>query len=341
MNHNEVRGCLIGGAVGDALGAPVEFSSWSSIKKKYGEIGVTELEMSHGVYGAVTDDTQMTLFTAEGLIRAHNRWLGRGICNPVAVIHNAYGRWLRTQGEDNHKCFNNGWLITNKQLWNRRAPGTTCIDALLRMNGLAQPASNDSKGCGTVMRAAPIGLFALDAFTLGQQCSALTHGHPTGQIAGGAFAHLIQLLAHKHELRQAVMMTLEKTEQKERAFGFESETSTAIMGAWEAWDRGVYPDARAIASLGDGWVAEEALAISIYCALSADTFEGGVISAVNHSGDSDSTGAITGNILGLMYGYESIPKRWRETVELADIVSAVAQDLAGGIGATEERYPGN
>ena len=63
-----------------------------------------------------------------------------------------------------------------------------------------------------------------------------------------------------------------------------------------------------------------------------------VLSAVNHSGDSDSTGAMTGNILGLIHGYEGIPAHWRETVELADVISTVASDLTMGT-ATQENYP--
>lgn len=335
---------MIGGAVGDALGAPVEFDIWPEIERKYGERGVTDLEMLNGVHGAITDDTQMTLFTAEGLIRAAQKHANGEACNPMAVMHGAYLRWLHTQGEKSGGVGVeiSGWLVTNKQLWQRRGPGHTCITALRSWDGekLGQPADNDSKGCGTVMRAAPIGLVARDPFTLAQQCSALTHGHPTGQIAGGAFAYLIGLLAGDCELKIAVSRTLEKTAQKELEGGVAAETSAAIRSALEMHLQGVRPDARAIECLGGGWVAEEALAISIYCALSAAIFEDGVLSAVNHSGDSDSTGAITGNILGLAHGYESIPERWRETVELADVISAVARDLIAG-SADDLRYPGH
>ena len=352
VGFNEMRGCLIGGAVGDALGAPVEFNSWPEIRSQYGEGGVTDLGVSYGVYGAITDDTQMTLFTAEGMIRGVMRFMDRGLCNPVAVVQRAYIRWLHTQGEETrHRRYHpqnphyphhsqhqldDGWLITNEALWNRRAPGDTCITALRSSAGLT--ANNDSKGCGAVMRVAPIGLVARDPFGLAQECSELTHGHPTGQIAGGAFAYLISRLARGRELKMAVVDTLEKTRQKELENGFAAETSTAILRALQAWERRVRPTALTIEHLGEGWVAEEALAISIYCALSAETFADGVLSAVNHSGDSDSTGAMTGNILGLIHGYKGIPAHWRETVELADVISTVASDLTMGT-AKRENYP--
>ena len=83
----------------------------------------------------------------------------------------------------------------------------------------------------------------------------------------------------------------------------------------------------AIARLGQGWVAEEALAISIYCALVAEGFQDGVIMAVNHDGDSDSTGAITGNILGTMHGTQAIPLSWLEPLELREVITQIADDL--------------
>ena len=86
-------------------------------------------------------------------------------------------------------------------------------------------------------------------------------------------------------------------------------------------------DITGIASLGEGWVAEEALAISLFCALRAANFEEGVIMAVNHGGDSDSTGSMTGQLLGVAYGDESIPLKWREGVELREVVTRIADQL--------------
>jgi ADP-ribosylglycohydrolase len=94
-----VRGCLLGGAVGDALGAPVEFLSLAGIRRQFGPEGIRDLVPAYGRIGAITNDTQMTLFTAEGLLRAWVRHSTKGICHVPAVIHHAYLRWLLTQGE--------------------------------------------------------------------------------------------------------------------------------------------------------------------------------------------------------------------------------------------------
>jgi ADP-ribosyl-[dinitrogen reductase] hydrolase len=143
------RGCLLGGAVGDALGAPVEFMSRDGILRQFGPRGLTEMVPAYGKPGAITDDTQMTLFTAEGVLRAYIRGALRGICHPPSVIHYAYLRWLYTQREPvalDHELLLTGWLIKQGELFARRAPGSTCIGSLRRNSEIGTPAQNDSKG---------------------------------------------------------------------------------------------------------------------------------------------------------------------------------------------------
>ena len=189
------RGCLLGGAVGDALGAPVEFETLSTILDRYGPDGITDYSPAFGRLGAITDDTQMTLFTAEGLLVARDR----PGSDPVVEINRAYLRWLATQtdGSDPEPGVDDdGWLLGEGFLHSRRAPGNTCLSALQRggMGTTGRP-MNDSKGCGGVMRVAPIGLVAEDPFRLAADAAALTHGHPSGYLAAGALADLIGELA--------------------------------------------------------------------------------------------------------------------------------------------------
>ena len=97
--RDRFRGCLVGGAAGDALGYPVEFQHETEIRSRYGAFGITGYELFKGFDKAlVTDDTQMTLFTAEGILRANVRGIERGVCDPVSVMRSAYYRWLKTQG---------------------------------------------------------------------------------------------------------------------------------------------------------------------------------------------------------------------------------------------------
>lgn len=165
LDNNELvdkySGCLFGGAVGDALGWPVEFLSMEEIRGKYGRDGILDFVEASGGIGAITDDTQMTLFTAEGLILAHRRELETHVPTQwESAVHRAYLRWLSTQGESVPRMVDEGWLLSVTGLHHRRAPGSTCLSALEsgRMGTVDRPI-NDSKGCGGVMRAVPVGLF--------------------------------------------------------------------------------------------------------------------------------------------------------------------------------------
>jgi ADP-ribosylglycohydrolase len=329
-------GCLLGGAVGDALGAPVEFMKRTEILRRFGPNGITQYAPAYGGLGKITDDTQMTLFTAEGLIRAWVRGCFKGSTTYTGVTAHAYLRWLQTQGERptcdiNFGTDEPGWLFQQRQLHSRRAPGNTCLSALRAMNHLGEPARNDSKGCGGVMRVAPVGLFAWrlrqhespqDAFRLGTELAALTHGHPTGALTGGVLAVLVLALTDGASLPEA----LAAAKSVLRAEPGHEETLRAIEMAEELTDSGLAHE-EAIAQLGQGWIAEEALAISIYCALVARNFKQGVILAVNHDGDSDSTGAIVGNLLGAMHGVKAIPAEWLAPLELRDVITELAEDL--------------
>jgi ADP-ribosylglycohydrolase len=344
-------GCLLGGAVGDALGAPVEFLRIDEIRARYGPAGIADYDVAYGRRGAITDDTQMTLFTAEGMLRADVRWNHKGICHPASVIHHAYIRWLHTQGERSQSQFSqgemDGWLVRVEGLHARRAPGLTCLSALRGgMMGTMDRPLNDSKGCGGVMRVAPIGLVARDeqaAFGLGCEAAAITHGHPSGYYSAGCFAAIIRNLAEGRSLPEAIERALRLLEHPDNRN--HEECARAIRQAVALWrDAAVTPSPETIERMGGGWVGEEALAIALYCALTAqDDFARGVLLAVNHSGDSDSTGAIAGNMLGLMLGRDAIPARWLNELELRDEIETVADDLSTGFKESEEwwkRYPG-
>ena len=344
-------GCLLGGAVGDALGAAVEFLPIEIIRQKYGAIGITDFDVTYGRRGAITDDTQMTLFTAEGALRAETRWNLKGICHPASVIYHAYIRWLHTQGASSQSSFSmntmDGWLIGLQPLHHTRAPGRTCLTALsgAHMGTMQQP-FNTSKGCGGVMRMAPIGLIANSggtAFSLGCEAAAITHGHPSGYYSAGCFAAIIWFLIEGHSLPDAIDEALQLLVTP--AHTGHEECATAMKNAVAAWrDPLVTPSPETIADLGGGWVGEEALAIGLYCALHAgDDFARAVRLAVNHSGDSDSTGAITGNLVGLMLGAEAIPANWLRDLELRNEIEAMARDLHTRFEESEAwlaRYPG-
>jgi len=332
--RSRLRGSLLAGAVGDALGAPIEFASWAEIQARFGPAGLCELEPAWGRRGAITDDTQLVLFTAEGLVLAARAGALARPSERRRHLHRAYLRWLRTQGESSaHPTFERtleGRLLEVADLHARRAPGSTCLAALRggRMGRLEQPL-NASKGCGGVMRAAPAGLArgVADPFRLGCEAAALTHGHPTGTLAAGFLAHALRELVLGAGLPEALADALEEL----RRWPAHEECAAAVLAAQEAARAGP-PGPADLEALGAGFTAEEALAIALACALAAPDLEAGLRLAVNHGGDSDSTGSLAGQLLGALHGEGAIPPRWLEALELRAEIERLADELASECG---------
>ena len=333
---NYISGCLVGGAIGDALGYAVEFDSYEDIIARFGNKGIEDYVLESGL-AVISDDTQMTLFTAEGLLYAHKK---NGEISVEEYVYEFYLKWFSTQGfvPPNSKNEVVSKLVEIPRLNIKRAPGNTCLSALNggRM-GTIENNLNSSKGCGTVMRVAPVGAMYTsrsDAFVIGAKIGALTHGHPLGYLASGLLAEIISKLIHEDEkdLEKVVRFSLEHLEEMRTVIdcyqGCYDELKEIMLKAIELSHQDIVP-LDAIKILGGGWVAEEALAISVYCALKTNCdFKKAIVLAVNHDGDSDSTGAITGNIVGAIVGYDKLPKQYLEHLELKDVILAIAEELA-------------
>ena len=307
------------------------------IRHNLGAGGVHGYQQAFGRYGAITDDTQMTMFTAEGLLRAYACMAVTGNADVPAVVGHAYLRWLHTQRESASVAPDlDGWLLREKALFASRVPGITTVDALRQRTSFGERPRNTSKGCGGAMRVAPVGLWcarlhegmtpdriAKHALELGADTAALTHGHPTGQLAAGYLAALIALIALDVPLQEALdraaVLLVKRPGHAETMAALEHARKLAAAGE---------PRAEYVARLGEGWTAEEAVAIGVYCALAAPGFDEGVRLAVNHDGDSDSTGAIAGNILGALHGIETVPTRFTDGLEMVGVLAAMADDLA-------------
>ena len=361
-----IRGSLMAGAAGDALGYPVEFMSRNSILSKYGPGGITQFEIAPSGKALVSDDTQMTLFTANGMLMGLTRGYMRGIGGePENYVDGAYIDWYYTQTGYKKPLLGNTdyhytWLRDLPELAHRRAPGITCMSACESLLHHERP-KNNSKGCGGIMRVAPMGL--LDAsfqimngrglYTTkrlaeaGAKIARTTHLHPLGYLPGALMTLLLSRIVPltpeevKSSIFQIVqdgldiMMEMEGDEH----FGEKEYLRKLTRNAVELAKSDIQ-DTDAIRRLGEGWTGEEAWAISLYCAIRhINNMQDAIIAAVNHDGDSDSTGSITGNIMGAIYGYEAIKKErlfcpngkeFEDTIELAKIILALADDLFTG-----------
>ena len=354
--RDRIRGSLMAGAAGDALGYAVEFMSRGSILAKYGLRGIAKFNLTREGKALISDDTQMTLFTACGMLMGVTRGYTRGIGGrPEKYVDKAYLDWYYTQTGKNSRP-SVTWLRNLPELAHRRGPGNTCLSACESLFQ-GKEVHNNSKGCGGIMRVAPMALlmagywargkFPYHVFEMdeaGAEVAAVTHKHPLAFLPAAMLTHLIFRVISMEEaevkasITNIALETIEalgyiyKGEYEEHKRILTNLTLTALSLA--ANDKS---DAENIRLLGEGWTGEEAWAIALYCAVRhIDNIEDALIAAVNHDGDSDSTGAVCGNIMGAIYGYEAIKRMnlfcpqghdFEQTLELSNIILALADDL--------------
>ena len=318
---DKIRGSLFGGAVGDALGYTVEFWHERDIFDRLGPKGIQQYIPDRRTGKAlISDDTQMTLFTANGILVGQTRAYLRGIGGkPSIYVPMSYQDWLMTQEmtfEERQKgkkvyqnCFS--WLADVPELYSLRAPGNTCLSALmLQKSGKDFEGSyidhpvNRSKGCGGIMRVAPMGLVHMPYAGIrtidreGAELAAITHGHSLGYMPAAVLTHILSRIVYSGKEQLSLReIVLEARDTVAEIFGGDRHlrTLTDIIDSAVALSENKESDLDNIHRLGEGWIAEETLGISVYCALRhQNDFSAGVIAAVNHSGDSDSTGRVAG-----------------------------------------------
>jgi ADP-ribosylglycohydrolase len=370
---SRIHGCLLGGALGDSLGYAVEFDDISSIRARFGPAGLQDFS-ALDAGSPFSDDTQMTLYTADGLLEALE-WANDGVASDInACLWLAYLRWLATQGvavPSSAPFQPPRWIDAQAVLKNRRSPGKACLSGLAtgEMGTVKRPVNPDSKGCGTVMRSAPFGLIPHlepeTVYKLSADAASLTHGHPAARQSAGVFSLVIHALSSGHGLRQAAESALghlrggilRKGEDPDPDVVARLEAALRLSGSLPGGGDVLSPE-DLVSELGEGWVAEEALAVALYAVLAtvpepeaesgrepatadaspadADAqshFRAAIAVAVNHSGDSDSTASIAGNILGAYYGERCLPADWLASLEAPEVIRGMASRLAAVTGS--------
>lgn len=351
--RDRVRGCLLGGAVGDALGGPLEFRNSRDIVALFGARGLRDFVPLHGTLGALTDDTQLMLFAAEAVLRVRVLSHGYRTYYPPTVLRNGLRRWLMTQRHigppPEHLDTARGWLLDVPDLWVERQPDKITLLAL-KKTGLGTPehAITESAGAGALARCAPAAMLSQDdPFRLAMEIAAITHGHPHGLVAAGYLAVILSQLMHGTTIQVAVEAAIGRG----KFTVGQSEPTRLVRYAIERANQvryaGIDPGWFELEQLGDGKLAHDALGLALYCALchpepTPASFEQAIVLATNHSGNSCTVGALTGQILGTMHGTKVIPPRWLAQLELRTVIEQMADDLAAEYQPGPEwqhRYP--
>ena len=284
--NDRIRGALIGGAVGDALGYPVEFMTYDSMVQAYGKNGITRFELTRGI-AEFSDDTQMTLFTANGLLNGiiRNRRFHKD--TPLAdYVSSAYADWYGTQlrqgrmiPENERDC----WLDSVPQLYSLRAPGNTCLSAI-EQRRCGMEVCNHSKGCGGIMRVAPVG-WAFntvdDVLREAADSAACSHDHPHG-IAIAQGTALAVFLARKGQDKDEIRRALEER------FGWDLGGDLAAARAQAAVD-----------GFDETWRSVP-LALRVF--LNTDSFEDCLVQAIALGCDADTQACIACAVAEAFYG---------------------------------------
>jgi ADP-ribosylglycohydrolase len=319
-------GSLFGLAYGDALGRPTEFLTVAEIVRRYGPAGPRELT---GDPALVTDDTQMALAVAWALHDA------------PAYTPEVVEPLLRRRFVD--------WSVSPD---NNRAPGMTCLRAcaeLDRGTRWQQATVAGSKGCGANMRVTPVGLLDVDLDTLAglaQLQAGLTHGHPTGLAASELTAYAVRLLRDGAALTDLPDLLAARAREQRTVY-----RANWLGDLWQrpgeatpeefiarGWDECLRVLGRLDAALarpddggdpcrltGEGWIAEEALATALLCALRhADDPVAALARGATTAGDSDSIAALAGAFLGAAHDMSAWPADWSTRIEYADQLATLA-----------------
>ncbi|WP_329135350.1 ADP-ribosylglycohydrolase family protein [Streptomyces sp. NBC_00670] len=328
--RSRVRGTLLGAALGDALGTPLDALSTSRIHEEYGTDGPVELAVHHGRRGTVSHLTQLTLFTLDGLIRAQVR-RDTGAWHPPTDLHRAYRRWAATQrdwGPDLRRT-EDGWLAREEWLYARRAPTRACLLGLGDdvMGTPAAPKNPAAVGPEAVARSAPFGLLVgwepQLVLQLALECAAQTHGHPTAYLAAGAYAVVVHALARGEDLDAGVQRALHLLSVRPG----QAPVAEALQRALGAVRQGL-PSPGRVEELADGGSAERVLSAAVYCALVGEDVRHGLRLAVRHGGASGTVGALVGGMLGALYGETALPPAWLVELEGRPTMLVLADDFA-------------
>ena len=203
------------------------------------------------------------------------------------------------------------------------------------LQGTMEEPINDSKGCGSVMRIAPIGLYhycksSKEAALVAAQASAITHGHQLAMIPSYVMASMLYCIVMDNmNLIDALNKAIEDLKEFDKFTKENIDIFLSLVNKAISLSKENKSDIESIKELGEGWVAEEAFAIALYsCLKYSSSFEDTVVCAVNHDGDSDSTGSIAGNIIGALLGINSIPSYYLDDLELKDTILEIAHDLS-------------
>lgn len=326
-------GCLIGGAIGDNMGFAGEGLDESEVKEYFGEHGIDK-PFYNTEYGKclISDDTQMALFTMDGLEWAYIRMTSRGIGTfATSGVWQSYARWYYTQTGNildeyiMHKHEHEPVALSSigvkivleyEEFYSNRNVSEESLMAIgSGQMGTVEEPLNDFSDWSCVARVAPVGVFLhenpSEAFAVAMELAAITHGHPSAYLAAGVYACILANVMNQMELPIAVRESLRELKR----YSYVDEVYDGLEYAMHLAECD-YTWEYCLEQLGEGHDAQDVLAMGVYCALKAESYEEAVWMAANSMGMKSSIGFVAGSLAGTYAGIEAVPKDWQSNLEL-------------------------
>lgn len=341
LKRTGYRGCLLGLAVGDAMGYSVDGKSWDQIRQDYGPNGLLGYDLVNG-YAEITSNTQLAAFTANGLLIALTRGQMVGRIAPIVKYVGLSSReWCASQRPWGRPEKTFCWLLRCREMCHRHCLDTRLLDTLGRQElGTMDAPVNNFATPSALTSAVSVGLFMgtanleqAEADLLGAEVIALSHGNPAAFLTGMALTHIISRCVYHPEV-PLKMLVNETCQMLKNTYGHKYSQCYEVTNALQmAMSLAADPHMKAPEALNrlKCLSAPEVLAGALYaCMAAGSSFDSAMIAAVNHSGRSSAVGAVAGAILGLRMGEEALPDFYIECLEPAETLMELADDLYEG-----------
>ena len=332
--EQKFRGCLLGMAVGDAMGAAVEKKSYEEICDTYGPAGLLGYDTVNGL-AEITSYTQVASFALNGLLLGISRGQSH---EAMSFATMALKEWASVQHfpKDPHR--RNCWLRGIAAFRRRKCMDPRTLDAFTRdVLGTPKRPANQAEGPGSLTTAVAMGLyFHPDRMqfhqigVLGAQIVALTHGEPAAFLSGSVLAYVIAAILNDPEgdLESHFQLAAKTVaDQFGREFPQALRLQKLLLETMEKAKDPTISSQQVMESLGCN-TAQRVLAGAMYAVLAGrGDFDASAIIAVNHSGKSAAVGAVTGAILGAKLCEEALPEFYLECLEAGQVLRSLAADI--------------
>lgn len=328
------QGCVLGLAVGDAMGAGVDNKTLEDIRTDYGPDGLLGYDLANG-FAEISSYTQVAAFAINGLLVGMAHGFLRGpFCPHIAK---ALKEWAGSQHFPRETERKRCWLCHIPQMRRRRTMDPRTLDALTRdVTGTPQQPANNDDGPGTLPAAVAAGLLFTpermqpnEVGSLGSEIVALTHGAPVAFLSGAVLAYVIAGLIHDPEetLENQFFNAADAVAAQFSAYPAAVKLQEKVKRAVAVAKNGKNDPVEVMEKLGCN-NADEVLCGAVYACLKAEEdFDRAMIIAINHSGKSAAVGAVCGAVLGARLGVEALPSFYVDCLDAGPVLRELVGDL--------------